>query len=333
LKLRSFILIILFLVNARSYPCGNSYHRSYNADEYTKGSSLETFRFKRGFDNAALLAELSVLTDAINDQLSLFENENDKALTYMRIGRYAEATALLEKLEKEKPGEYNVVANLGTLYELKGENEKALQYIQKAMAINAASHHGSEWFHIKILRAKLLQKDDDWWKTHPVLDIASLQKPTDIIISDIIYQLKERLPFTKAPDALMAAVLHETGEYLQQQHKNEQAWIIFKIAAEYDRDNLFPLQTKTAALEKKLKAANIPLPDYNSHFTSAAELIESGKTLVEKGIGMYNRYQDREKEKLRKEKRQRTIYLIAVSALVAGLAAFIYFSLRKKKPV
>jgi tetratricopeptide (TPR) repeat protein len=330
MKRKGTILFALLLATAPSFPCGNSYHRSANADEYVHGSRMESFRFKRAFSNSALMAELTSLTDAINTQLDLFENENDRALTYMRMGRYDEATTILEKLEKEKPGEYNVIANLGTLYELKGENEKALQYIRKAVAINAQSHRGSEWFHIKILEAKLLHKNADWWKTHHVLDIAAVQKSPELIISDIVYQLKERLPFTQSPDVLMAAVLNETGDYLLEQNKNEQAWIIFKIATEYDSDNLFSLQTKIAVLEKKLTAGNKPLPDYNAHFVNADELIKTGTDLLEKGIGMYNRYQDREKEKAVAESRKRKIYFFAVGGLIIGLGVLLYFSLRKK---
>lgn len=331
MRLKGTILLALLLATAPIFPCGNSYHRSANADEYAYGSRMESFRFKRAFSNSALMEDLTHLTDAINTQLELFENENDRALTYMRMGRYDEATTILEKLEKEKPGEYNVIANLGTLYELKDENEKALQYIRKAIAINAQSHRGSEWFHIKILEAKLLKKNNDWWKTHRVLDIPSVQKLPELIISDIVYQLKERLPFTQSPDVLMAAVLNETGDYLLLQNKNEQAWIIFKIAAEYDGDTLFSLQTKIATLEKKLTAGNKPLPDYNSHFVNADELIKTGTNLLEKGIGMYNRYQDREAEKVRAENRKRKIYFLAGGGILVGLALLLYFSFRKKK--
>lgn len=331
MKKRLFILLSFFLVSAQGFPCGNSYQRSSNAEEYADGSRLESFRFKRSFDKGPLMAELTSLTDAINTQLNLFENENDQALTYMRLGRYDEAAAILEKLEKEKPGEYNVIANLGTLYELKGENEKALQYIQKAVSINAQSHHGSEWIHIKILQAKLLHKNDDWWVTHPVLDIPSVEKAPELIISDLIYQLKERLPFTQAPDELMAAVLRETANYLQHQNKKEQAWIIYKIAIGYDSNDLFGLKKEITSLEKYFDNNKIPLPDITAHYVTADELIESGTNLLEKGIGMYNRYQDRAKEKEREEKRKRTIYIIAVGGLITGLAFFLYFSLRKKK--
>lgn len=330
MKYRLFITVSCILLAAPGFPCGNSYHPSSNADEYTAGSRLESFRFKQAFSRGPLMNELTQLTDAINAQLNLFENENDQALTCMRLGRYDEAMAILEKLEKEKPGEYNIIANLGTLFELRGENEKALAYIQKAVSINAESHHGSEWFHIKILQAKLQHKEDEWWTTHAVLDIPAVKKEPEIIISDLVYQLKERLPFTPAPNELMAAVLNETAAYLQQQKKNEQAWIIYKIAVGYDHKKLFGFEKKIASAEKYFKENNIPQPDISAHYIAAGELIENGANLLEKGLGMYNRYQERAKEKEQAEKRKKTIYIISVSGVILALGLFLYRNFRKK---
>ena len=138
------------------------------------------------------------------------------------MGQYDTAYAILTRLEKEKPNEYNIIANLGTLYELKGENEKALVYIKKAIALNSESHHGSEWFHIQILEAKLQGRSSDWWITHPVLNLSKIKKDSEIIISDITYQLKERIPFTKKPDLMMAAILKESGAYLEKHNKQQQ---------------------------------------------------------------------------------------------------------------
>ncbi len=45
--------------------------------------------------------------------------------------------------------------NLGTVYELLGENENALLWIKKAVAIDPASHGNSEWIHVRILEAKI----------------------------------------------------------------------------------------------------------------------------------------------------------------------------------
>lgn len=330
MKRKPVLLVCLIVFTTAGYPCGNSYHRSTNADEYVSGTNLEKFRFRRSFSNALLLEELNRITDEINSRLSLFENENDKALTYMRMGRYNEALAILQQLEKEKPGEYNVLANLGTLYELMGENEKALTYIKKAVSINASSHRGSEWIHIKILEAKMQQKDADWWKTHSILNISEAAKPAATIMSDIIYQLKERLPFTRTPNALMAAILNESATYFAQQEKKEQAWILYKIASEYDPENKFDTLKKADGLEKSFTANGVALPDYQSHFVNNDELVKSGTDLLEKGMGMYDRYREREQEKMKAEKSQNTIFWIVVAGIVVALAVFLYYSLRKK---
>lgn len=324
-------MVALFSLPVTVSPCGNSYRRSTNTDEYIKGSRLESFKFRQQFDYTFLTDELNKLADAISADLNLFENENDQALTYMRLGKYDKAINILKRLEQEKPDEYNVIANLGTAYELKGENKLALEYILKAVAINSASHHGSEWFHIKILEAKLLNRDPGWWKAHKILNLQGLSKDAETIISDIIYQLKERLPFTKKPNVMMASILAETGDFLLKNKKQQQAWVIFKMAAEYDADNSFKTNESLIKTEKYLSANNLPLPDYKAHFISADNLVEKGKNLLEKGLNIYNNYQEKEKEKIKKKKRQNTLLYIIIAgvAIISGL--LIYYGSRKRK--
>jgi LPXTG-motif cell wall-anchored protein len=331
MKLKFIILSFTFLVSAKSFPCGNSYHHSTNAEEYVSGSKLEYFTFKQQFNYASLTEELNKIADAINTNLDLFENENDKALAFMRMGKYTEAIEILQKLEKEKPNEYNVIANLGTVYELTGENKKALQYIKKAVSINVQSHRGSEWFHIKILEAKLLNKNDSWWTSHTVLNLAAINKDPEIVISDIIYQLKERLPFTKKPDFMMASVLNETGNYLAKNNKQEQAWIIFKIAAEYDTSNTFGQLARITTLEEYFTKNKIPVPNYTSHFVKASSIIETGKNLLEKGFDFYTQQQEKIKERERAKKSRNTMLYGAIGGAVALIGLLLYFTRRKKK--
>src|SRR5262245_12116318 len=58
-----------------------------------------------------------------------FNDRSDYSVALMYLGRNQEAVALLEQLEKEKPGEYFIAANLGTACELSGNNEEALRWI------------------------------------------------------------------------------------------------------------------------------------------------------------------------------------------------------------
>jgi tetratricopeptide (TPR) repeat protein len=332
MKIKILLFSSFLFIAGELFPCGNSYRRSTNTDVYQKGNSLDIFTFREGFNNSSLLAELNKLADAVKSGLNLFEDENDKALTYMRMGEYDKAFEILSRLEKEKPNEYNIIANLGTLYELKGDNEKALAYIKKAVALNSQSHHGSEWFHIKILEAKLLGKDNGWWKSHSILHLNTIQKESATIISDITYQLKERLPFTKKPDLMMAAILNETGDYLAKHKKQEQAWITYKIGMEFDTDSSFKLKEKIDGLETYFSKNNITLPDYKSHFIKAEDLFETGKDLLDKGIDLYTKHQEKVQEKqLVEKKKANTLWIIGGAVVAISLLAF--FSLRKKRTV
>lgn len=331
MKYRLILLSTCLLLSNLLFPCGNSYRRNTNTDDYLKGSRLESFQFKKGFDQSVLLQELNQLTDAISADLNLFENENDKALTYLRLGKTVEAINILERLEKEKPNEYNVIANLGTAYELAGRNKEALDYIKKAMTLNTNSHHGSEWFHIQILEAKLQNKATDWWISHPVLKTSSLSKDPETIISDIVYQLKERLPFTPRPDLMMAAVLKEAGEFLIKHDKLQQSWILFKIGEEYDAEKKLNLATSIRSLEKKMKDLQLAIPDYKSHFNNASDLIEKGKNLLERGLEMVNQYDQKEKEKQVAAKKQQNILWLVIVAAILLAGAGLYFGFRKKQ--
>ncbi|HEV7782456.1 MAG TPA: tetratricopeptide repeat protein [Chitinophagaceae bacterium] len=331
MKIKIFLLIAMLFASQAIFPCGNSYSHSDNTDVYRRGNSPDVFTFREGFNNASLLEELNKLADAVKSKLNLFEDENDRALTHMRMGEYDKAFDILSRLEKEKPNEYNIIANLGTLYELRGENEKALLYIKKAVALNSASHHGSEWFHIKVLEAKLSGKDNSWWITHSVLGLSTVQKDPEVIISDITYQLKERLPFTKRPDIMMASILNESGDYLLKHKKQQQAWVAYKIADEYDADNSFKLSSKTLKLEKYFSENNIPVPNYESHFIRADYMYERGKSLLETSIDNYLENQEELKEQKKLEKKKATIFWIMGGTGAAIVLFFVFYAWRKKK--
>ena len=58
---------------------------------------------------------------------------SDHAAALVHLGELPKAIALLEGLEQAHRGDYAAAANLGTAYELAGEDEKALVWIQEAM--------------------------------------------------------------------------------------------------------------------------------------------------------------------------------------------------------
>tara|TARA_B110000046_G_C13024495_1_gene413104 strand:+ start:2444 stop:2677 length:234 start_codon:yes stop_codon:yes gene_type:complete len=54
---------------------------------------------------------------------------SDYAVYLMKAGRVDESLAILKELNKNLPQEYQIAANLGTAYELNGELDSALFYI------------------------------------------------------------------------------------------------------------------------------------------------------------------------------------------------------------
>lgn len=158
--------------------------------------------------------------------------KNDLATTLAHTGEATEAVALLEQVEAEKPGLYMTAANLGTAYELAGNNEKAIEWIRKGIERNAAAHEGTEWLHVRILEAKLaLQADPAWLDSHSILGFQKVTQTIEFSVTGnrgeklsidqvktaLMYQLHERMQFVKPPDPVVGALLLDLGELLAQE--------------------------------------------------------------------------------------------------------------------
>ncbi len=171
-----------------------------------------------------------------------------KAVEAVVAGDYDTGIATLEQLEAQHPGSYSVAANLGTTYELKGDNQRALQWITEDIRRNPASHDGTEWLHQRILEVKLLlAQDPAWLQRHRVLELDEQQidVPTyryqldghaysveDIRLA-LHHQLMERMLFVKPADAVVADLLFTYG--LVEAHRDvvESALELDELAKEY----------------------------------------------------------------------------------------------------
>lgn len=109
-----------------------------------------------------------------------YKVKSDLAVAFTHTGYELEAIRLLEQIEAEKPGLYITAANLGTAYELNGNDEKALEWIKKGIDLNPESHEGTEWLHVRILEAKLALKNDaNWLEANSVLGPRTSVDPAD----------------------------------------------------------------------------------------------------------------------------------------------------------
>lgn len=202
-----------------------------------------------------------------------FNDRSDYAVALLYLGRNAEAVKSLKELEQEKPDQYFIAANLGTAYELSGNNEEALRWINEGIRRNPEDHNGTEWLHAKILEAKIArQKDAAYFEKHSVLELQPGALGETIVaggksyapgelIKAIEYQLGERLQFVKTPDPAVASLLFDYATIEAVFRSMESAKHILKMAGEYG----YPapkIEALTADFDRRLawrKAGNYAL--------------------------------------------------------------------------
>lgn len=159
--------------------------------------------------------------------------------------KYSEALNIYLKIEQLKPNRYSTASNLGTIYELLGDNKKALNWINKAIQINPKSHNGSEWLHAKILQAKIggvkylnpnfLISTDFGEDIEPKNKISKSNRKT--LIKVLYYQLNERVSFIKTEDKIISLLLFELGNLALLDKKYDDAINIYEKAQDYGFKN------------------------------------------------------------------------------------------------
>lgn len=178
---------------------------------------------------------------------SLYKKTNDldylSDIGYVLIieGKYIEALDIYSEIEKKSPNRYSTASNMGTIYELLGDNKKAYFWIEKGIQINPTSHNGSEWLHLKILEAKINKEknlDSNFFfstsfgtfnNAQTELSNSKIEK----LISDIYYQLNERITFIKGTDLIIANLLFDLGNLCLIEGKKYEALEILKMSREY----------------------------------------------------------------------------------------------------
>lgn len=156
------------------------------------------------------------------------------------------AIALLLQAEENAPGKYSTAANLGTAYELAGDNEKALRWITEGIARNKDSHEGTEWLHQRILQTKvLLATDPKYLTSHRIIplperfeaetlvEVGGTERSIKQIAQAIHYQLRERIVFVKPPDPIVADLLFTYAEIIAHTVVVESALSLLELSQQY----------------------------------------------------------------------------------------------------
>lgn len=174
------LLLFSFLLSSFAlYPCGNEYAHTWDGKRiYSRYFFLRDHH--RHFDTDKLEKRISSLNQKVEKGEATFKTWSDLALNLMKLGEVDSALSILEPLALEHPEEYNILANLGTCYELSGRLDSALKYISLGLEKNPNSHRGSEWIHVKILEAKIKEQQyPGWINTNEIVSQAEILAKLD----------------------------------------------------------------------------------------------------------------------------------------------------------
>lgn len=239
---------ILLVLPLHIFCCGNEYDET---STYTRndGSTIKTYSdhsyyFSHGFDRETLLERKRNLEKELNTASS-FKTQSDYGLVLLKLGERRKALKIFEELILKYPGEYTINANLGTAYELNGNNKLALKYIQQSVKITPLSHKGSEWIHVEILKAKIkdetqpdyilknsiIKMNADIHRKYSTVEIEHYNK----VKEELEWQLKERIAFVEAPDLVVANLLFDLANLIVITEYLETSLPVYDKAIEYNK--------------------------------------------------------------------------------------------------
>ncbi|MGJ8664168.1 MAG: tetratricopeptide repeat protein [Marinicella sp.] len=196
--------LLLILFNVQTWACINKFHP---------------------IEMEKLLAE--------NNQAEVeFRQQINAAVELIFEGNNQDAIDVLTELESKHPGRYETASNLGTAYELNGQIDDAIKWIEQGIVINPESHDGTEWLHFDILTAKKqLSLDANYLDSNSVIDMDVVDSET--ALKALEYQLSERIKFVQPLDAVVADLYYLQGMYYHREGNLFLRDVAFKQSLRY----------------------------------------------------------------------------------------------------
>jgi len=178
-------------------------------------------------------------------KLQGIQKQEVDAVKLLLEGNTTQAIEILKEVEAQS-SHYSVASNLGTAYELNGDNKNALIWIREGIKRNPESHYGTEWLHALILQAKItLENNASYLKTNRIISLSSDFKNNRTITIDgkkytlqeitkaLNYQLQERMVFIKPKNIVVADLLYSYAIITAHQSTLEEALYLLKLSHEY----------------------------------------------------------------------------------------------------
>jgi tetratricopeptide (TPR) repeat protein len=261
-----FILTFLLFYSSGNC-CINEYRALLNGDMiFTQAEYLGP----RGrFDSSDKIELEKALrnADSIYKVTGKLEDYCDYGAVLVYNGKYLKAKKIFQEIELKSPGLYITAANLGTTYELLGQNDSALYWIKRALELNPNSHEGSEWIHVKILEAKIKSKGIEkylWTQSILSLDFGHDKIPVNKnkidlyeLDNQLYEQLNERMSFIKPQDPIVAQLLFDLGNVKAIRENVKSALEVYSIAEEYGYKSELMDKRKAYFEELQTKADDI----------------------------------------------------------------------------
>ncbi|HXB39153.1 MAG TPA: tetratricopeptide repeat protein [Bacteroidia bacterium] len=265
--MKKIILLLFFVLFIfKSFPCGNYYFALNKEGNLIPLGYDWKFPFSKNFSPELNVQKLQKLEKKLRKEKN-FMLLSDYSLCLMKLGKSKEAAEILKELYLHYPNEYKIAANLGTAYELIGENDSALKYIKRGIQLNPDDHEGSEWIHAKILETKLeLKKNPAFLSSHSVLQLSEKQKKDSVVFYHLSIQLKERFPFTPGPDPIMASLMADLGDLSYNVKSIEYAKAYYQIAKVYYGNTNPELEMKIKEISKLMKKYETVKPERVDYF-------------------------------------------------------------------
>nr|WP_315200313.1 tetratricopeptide repeat protein [uncultured Flavobacterium sp.] len=238
---KSKVIVLLFLLsNLSSFACLNGESKELKNGDYLYMDHANRLPFGHNYFYRQF-EEIKFRLDNLYKKTKDIAYLSDKGLILILQKKYTEALELYLNIEKTNPNRYSTASNIGTIYELIGENKKALEWINKSMKINPKSHNESEWLHSKILEAKI--NGEEFYTSEFILGVnfgneelpISKIKKTEIdkLYKSIFFQLNERISFIKPKEKIIAMLLFELGNLSIIKKEFRNAKDLFEKAKEY----------------------------------------------------------------------------------------------------
>ncbi len=283
-KLLAFLLLSAALVSSPALACGNvetiepinTHYKTMKLADGTTYEIISNDKVPYGYPFSE--DEKQQFTKSVDNLEKLYQDTknldylSDKGLVLMYLGRYKEAKDIFLQIEKIEPNRYSTASNLGTTYELLGDNKNALKWIKKAVAINPKSHDNSEWIHVNILQAKIkgekfystefILKTDFGNKTFPTSELS--KRELKKLHEQLLYQLSERAHFIKPKNKIMAELIYALANTAFVLEEYSGATYNYRLAHDYGYDSkIFDKRLEQAGIKAEYQyARNKKMEEY-----------------------------------------------------------------------